>query len=63
MAIVLGITVFTGGLCFLAGQGIRRACKLEREAQVAERSPEDIGELPDTVPSEWVQAYRAETKG
>lgn len=62
---VLGLTVFVGGLCFLAGQGILRACRPEPEASGAvESCPlEGLTEVPDTVPSEWVQAYWAEQDG
>ncbi len=62
---VLGFTVFMGGLCFLAGRGILKACKVEREeGRVTEGGAEDpFGELPDRVPSEWIQAYRAEKDG
>ncbi len=60
-----GLVVFLGGLFGLAGHGIWRAVKAEAEGDgVAECRPtgRPVG-IPDTVPPEWVMAYRTDRDG
>jgi hypothetical protein len=60
-----GLVIFLGGLFGLAGHGIWRAIKPEAEGdRVAEGRPiEPSVGIPDTVPAEWVMAYRADQDG
>ncbi len=60
-----GLVVFLGGLFGLAGHGIWRAVKAEAEGQaIAECRPtEHSPGIPDTVPPEWVMAYRTDQDG
>jgi hypothetical protein len=62
---VFGMAVFLGGLCWLAARVVLWAA--ETKAEYSEFiGPLPAGvlvEIPDTVPSEWVEAYRAERDG
>jgi hypothetical protein len=59
---VFGMAVFLGGLCWLAARVVLWAAETKTE-QSGDVGPFPAGvlvEIPDTVPSEWVEAYRAE---
>lgn len=66
---VFVISAFVGGLCWLFGAAARWSSKGEPEgatsrnddaAPVGLEIPRMDIEIPDTVPSEWVEAYRAD---
>jgi hypothetical protein len=62
---VFGMAVFLGGLCWLAARVVLWAAetKAEHSGDVGPLPAGVLVEIPDTVPSEWVEAYQAERDG
>jgi hypothetical protein len=62
MLFLLGMLAFTVGTCHLFVRVVRWSIGgSERDRWTAERrDPDASSVIPDTVPPEWVEAYRAE---
>jgi hypothetical protein len=62
---MMGLVLFLGGLFGVAGHGIWRTLRSETEGdRVVESGPAgSLAGIPDTVPVEWVMAYRADLDG
>ncbi len=59
---VLLLVISMVGLCSLVGKVVRSAANAEMEAGIwSDELPRVRVTIPDTVPSEWIDAYRNES--